>query len=91
MLKASYIVQNPHMTPSAARATINGEEMVATVDALEVELVSKNLTHGGIKLRFIGQDVAAAKELFANDSEIEVSFAKYGGETPAEPVPPPGG
>jgi len=74
----TYTVQNPHITPSATRAVIQGKEMVATVDALEVELVSGDLSNGGIKLRFIGDRIAAAEELFKNDTKINVTFSLEG-------------
>jgi hypothetical protein len=85
MIEAVYMVQNPHITPSAARGTVNGKEMVVTVDAFEVELVSQNSTHSGIKLRFLGEDVAAAQELFKVDTKVTCSFAAEA--APAEAAP----
>ena len=74
-IEVSYTVQNPHITPSAARAVVQGKEMVATVDAFEVELVADSTSNGGIKLRFIGDEIPAAQELFVNDSKVTATFA----------------
>lgn len=74
-LSAIYTVQNPHITPSSTRANVGGREMAVTVDALEVELVSESPSHGAIKLRFIGNEIAPAQELFKNDAKIVASFA----------------
>jgi hypothetical protein len=84
-LQSTYVVQNPHITPSAARAVIQGKEMVATVDAFEVELVADLASHGGIKLRFIGDEIPAAQELFKVDSKIKATFtsADFKEEPPA--------
>jgi hypothetical protein len=73
-MKVKYIVQNPHMTPSAFQAVVNGVPMAATVEALEVELRAVDLANGGIKLRFIGADVEPAKALFQNDCVVAASF-----------------
>ena len=53
-IEVGYTVQNPHITPSATRAVVGGKEMVATVDAFEVELVADSLSNGGrlMDLRF---------------------------------------
>lgn len=86
MVDVTYTVQNPHVSPNATRATIKGVEMTATVDAFEVELVADDLSNGGIKLRFIGADIAAAQELFKNDTKIKATFAAANGGA-AAPTP----
>jgi hypothetical protein len=86
MVEATYTVQNPHMTPNATRAVVKGVEMTATVDTFEVELVSEDPSHGGIKLRFVGADIPAAQELFANDAKVKVQFSAANG-APAEAPP----
>jgi hypothetical protein len=73
-IEVGYTVQNPHITPSATRAVVGGKEMVATVDAFEVELVADSLSNGGIKLRFIGDEIPAAQALFINDAKIKAQF-----------------
>ena len=80
-VKVGYTVQNPHMTPSAARAIVQGKEMVATVDAFEVELVADLSSNGGIKLRFIGDEIAAAQAVFVNDAKITALFGPTASET----------
>lgn len=77
-VQATYTVQNPHMTQSAARAVVQGKEMVATVDAFEVQLVADLASNGGITLRFIGDEIDAAKTLFVNDSKIKATFSPGG-------------
>jgi hypothetical protein len=75
-MQVKYIVQNPHMTPSAFQAVVNGVPMAATVEALEVELRAVDLANGGIKLRVIGAELEAAKALFQNDCVVTATFAK---------------
>lgn len=74
-MKELFQVHNPHFAPNAQRVTVRGKEVMATVDALEVELRAMDTSHGSIKLRFVGNDVEPAKALFVNDAMIEVSFA----------------
>lgn len=88
MVDVVYTVQNPHMTPNATRATVKGVEMTATVDTFEVELVSDDLSHSGVKLRFIGAEIPAAQELFVVDTKVVGSFAAYGAAAP-ETAPAP--
>jgi len=78
-----YTVHNPHVSPNAVRVEVKGQPMAATVDMLEVELVAEDLSHGGIKLRFCGADLDAAKELFKPDAKIKVSFGAANGAAPA--------
>jgi hypothetical protein len=74
-METLYTVQNPHMTPNATQATVKGVVMTATVDTFEVELVADDMSQGGIKLRFIGAEIPAAKELFVNDAKIKALFS----------------
>ena len=74
MITAEYTVHNPHMSPNATQAIVKGKPMVATVDTFEVELVADDLSRGGIKLRFVGDEVASAQELFIADAKIAVKF-----------------
>jgi len=77
-VKALYVVHSPHISPTATRAIVGGREMLATVDMFEVELVADNRANGTIKLRFLADDVEAARNLFVADSKIIVSFAAEG-------------
>jgi hypothetical protein len=86
MVAATYTVHNPHMTPNATQAVIKGVLMTATVDTYEVELVAEDLSNGGIKLRFIGGDIEAAKALFVADAKIKAEFSAAG-EAPAAEAP----
>lgn len=83
-MQIGYTVQNPHMTPSGVRAIIGGEDMVATVEAFEVELVADSLSNGTIKLRFIGGSIPEAQALFVNDAKVVAQF----GPAPRPDTPP---
>ena len=74
-MQATYTVQNPHITQSAARAIVQGKEMLATVDAFELQLVADLASNGGITLRFLGDEIAAAQELFKPDAKIKATFS----------------
>jgi hypothetical protein len=86
-----YTVQNPHVSPNAVRVNVRGQDMAATVDMYEVELVAEDLSNGGIKLRFCGSDVDAAKELFKADAKVKVTFAAADYVAPEQPAPGGGG
>jgi hypothetical protein len=73
-MQVKYRVQNPHVSPNAVRAVIKGVETTATIDMLEVELVAEDLANGGVKLRFSGADIEAAKDLFKTDVEVTATF-----------------
>lgn len=73
-LKVSFQVHNPHRSPNAAQVQFKGKQISAVVDTFEVELKALDTTHGGLKLRFTGDEVAAAEALFVNDAMIEVTF-----------------
>jgi hypothetical protein len=73
-IDVNYTAQSPHMTQAAARATVQGQEMVATVDCFEVQLVADLPSNGGIMLRFIGDQIAAAQDLFGQDAKITARF-----------------
>ena len=73
-ITVEYQVHNPHNAPNAHKAVIKGHEVTASVDTLEVELKATDLSHGGIKLRFIGGDVDAARALFVNDAFVTATF-----------------
>jgi hypothetical protein len=70
-----YLCQNPHMTDGAVRATVDGQEMTVTVPMLECDLVSQDMSFGGIKVRLRGGEVEGGKALFVNDAPITVTFA----------------
>ena len=81
-MQAEYVCHNPHETTTATQGTVNGEDMLVTVPVFEVELTALDRTDGGIKLRYMGADVAGAKDLFKNDQPITATFA------PGPPLPP---
>lgn len=74
-MELKFRVQNPHMTPSATRATVGGKDMTVSVEAFEVDLVSESPMNGGLKLRFIGDEVEGAKNMFQNDRVVTATIA----------------
>src|SRR6516225_3655111 len=81
-MQAQYVCHNPHETTTSTQGIVNGEQMLVTVPVFEVELTALDRTNGGIKLRYMGSDVAGAKDLFKNDQPITATFA------PGPPLPP---
>ena len=81
-MQGQYICQNPHETTTSTQGIVNGEQMLVTVPVFEVELTALDRTNGGIKLRYMGADVAGAKDLFLNDQPITATFS------PGPPLPP---
>lgn len=75
-MQLRYLVQNPVETTVGTRATVNGKEMTVSAPGFECDLVAFDTSQGGIKLRFIGDQVEPAKDLFKVDSTINVSFAQ---------------
>lgn len=82
-LKVSFQVHNPHRSPNAAQVEFKGKQVSATVDTFEVELKALDTTHGGLKLRFAGDEIAAAEALFVNDAMIDVTFDAPAAAAPA--------
>lgn len=56
------------VTPSSKNATVdfNGEQVVATIPAVEVELVSDH--YGSLILKFVGSEAEEAKSAFVKDA-----------------------
>lgn len=74
-MQVKYLVQEPHMTDSSARADVNGTPMAVTVKAFEVSLRAMDSQNGGTVLRFVGPDVGPAQELFKNDAIVSATYA----------------
>lgn len=53
---------------------VDGEQLTASVECLEVELVSKGDRHGNQTLRFTGSAMQEAKELFTPDRVIYTTY-----------------
>ena len=71
-----YTVQNPTESSASLQAMVNDKQMTVTAPAFECELVDDQRVQGTIKLRFIGDQMEGARNLFKNDSKIKVSFAQ---------------
>lgn len=66
-----------------------GHEVEAAIPNLEVELSwdgKDGRQHGSQTLRFVGQDMAAAREIFVQDGMVELSYSKVMTEAPVEPA-----
>ena len=74
-MKLDYVVHNVSEAPKAVTATVNGEDISATITALVVELTSADGKHGSLTLRFVGSEVEEAKETFIVDKTVTVSIA----------------
>lgn len=71
------------MTKTNARTTVDGEDLQAQVDCLEVELTTVKARHGTMTLRFIGSEIEEAKAIYKQDASISVDF-----KAPAAKKPP---
>jgi len=71
-----YTVQNPSETNASLSAEVNGKLMTVSAPAFECELVDDKRVQGTIKLRFVGDEMQAARDLFKVDTKINVSFAQ---------------
>ena len=74
-MKREYLVQNPHETEIGTQATVNGKTMAVSAKGFECELTSSDPMQGAVKLRFVGDEVEAAKSLFKQDAKIYVTFS----------------
>jgi len=84
-MQLKFTVQNPGMTQAATRAKVGERDMTVSVEAYECDLVSDDRRHGGLKLRFIGDEVEAAKEMFKNDAVVTATFAAEGAQEAPKP------
>jgi hypothetical protein len=71
-----YTVQNPSDTTASMQAEVNGKILTVMANAFECELIDDLRVQGTIKLRFVGDQMQAARDLFKADSKINVSFAQ---------------
>lgn len=59
----------------ARKVQVDGEEMTASVQALEVELTTESDHSGSLVLRFFGKDVETAEVMFKPDAVVTASLA----------------
>lgn len=64
-------VHGVSMVPVNMPVTVNGSEILAAVNCLEVELVSDAAINGSWTLRFYGDDIPDAQALYAKDAQID--------------------
>lgn len=86
-MKSSYRVHRCNLTTAEVLVEVNGVagKVPATVRCTEIELVPLDHSHGGITLRFIGQEGEEAATRFVEGAEISVPW-----DTIAPPAAPKG-
>ena len=70
-----YKVHNVSGSQVPVSVPFEGAQVKALVDSLEVELTSDS-RHGSTTLRFVGAEIAEAKETFLQDATVELTFKK---------------
>ena len=59
------------------QVTFEGVETNAEIPSLDVELAwdsKDNRDHGSLALRFVGQDIEWARQMFVADAEVDLTF-----------------
>lgn len=74
-MKVEFRVHTVAISSANVKAEIEGETITASAPALEVELVTLSERSGTLTLRFIGDAMNDAKELFKQDAYITADFA----------------
>ncbi len=77
-MKLNFRVHSVVATDMTRKVTFEGEEMVATIPSLEVELTWDNVAsreHGSQTLRFVGSDMDEARHIFVVDQDIQVEYS----------------
>lgn len=74
-MNIEYVVHNVTQGPARVPATVEGQETTAIVDCVIVELTPTNPRFGAMTLRFIGDERAAAAEMFPNDKIGTITFS----------------
>lgn len=69
-----YAVHGTSYAPIPFQTEHKGMAISATTDSLEVELTGVDLRHGSMTLRFIGEEMTAASELFKPGALITAMF-----------------
>ena len=73
-VEVNFVVHGVSTNPIPFETEHKGMTLKATTDSLEVELTSEDMRHGAMTLRFIGDEVPAAQDLFKPDAKIIVMF-----------------
>jgi hypothetical protein len=55
--------------------TFEGQEVIASVPSVEVELIADDKANGSVKLRFWGDKVAGAQEFFKTDQPYTCAWS----------------
>lgn len=69
-MNVEFRVQNVIDTTTVVKTEVEGEPMSATVPCVEVELTTESSRHGSLTLRFVGGQVAAAREKFVKGETV---------------------
>jgi hypothetical protein len=73
-IEVEYVVHGTSNAPIPFQTEHKGMTLSATTDSLEVELTGVDPRHGSMTLRFIGDEMAAAAELFKPGTAITAAF-----------------
>jgi hypothetical protein len=83
-VELEYTVHGASHASAPFRTEHKGMTLSAMTDSLEVELIGVDSRHGSMTLRFIGEEMAAASELFKTGASITATFAAKEGEAEEE-------
>lgn len=72
-MKTNLRVHSVSTTSIPAKVEFEGNSIHAVVDCYEVELISGK-RHGGTTLRFVGNEIPEAMEVFKQDGVVSVTF-----------------
>ena len=73
MLQVVFSVHGTSMSSVPVKVPYEGKTVNAMLDCLEVELTSDNGRHCSPTLRFVGDEIVKAQELFKRDSKRTVT------------------
>jgi hypothetical protein len=74
-VQVEYTVHGVADTSVGMQAEVDGEQLTVSVKCFEVELVASDGRHGNPTLRFVGNAIPEAKDLFQPDATITATFA----------------
>lgn len=74
-MELNFLVHSAVINDLPVTVSYQGEEVKATVECLEVELLPVNTKNGSLTVRFTGNDITEARELFIKDKAITAKFS----------------
>ena len=74
-MQSDFLVQNPHTVPVTKTVQIDGQDVIASINGFEVDLLSADGMSGTLTMRYFGQAAKDAEALFVSDSVVTCTFA----------------